>query len=256
VPQLLISVQRALEVLDFFSVEQSELSLADISKRMRLHKSSVHRILRTLEAAGYLQWDAGTRRYRLSLKLLDLANRVLGRYDLRATAGPFMEELAATTGEIVHLSILDGTEIVYLEKKGTGQVLTVATKVGGRHPAYASAMGKVLLASLAPERIDELFAGRPLAALTARTITDRGALRRELERIRAEGYAVDDEEAFPGIRCVAAPICDPGGRVVAALSATVPAQRMGDERVRELAQLVRQAGARISGRVIDSTMER
>lgn len=253
--QLLTSVQRALEVLDFFTVEHSELSLADISKRMHLHKSSVHRILRTLEAAGFLQWDGGSRRYRLSLKLLDLANRVLGRYDLRATAGPFMEELAARIGEIVHLSILDGAEIVYLEKKGTGQVLTVATRVGGRHPAYASAMGKVLLASLPPERVEETFKGRELAALTPRTITDQARLRGELEQIRVQDYALDDEEAFPGIRCVAAPIRDPSGRVVAALSATVPAQRMGDDRVHELAQLVKETGARISGRVVDSTME-
>jgi IclR family KDG regulon transcriptional repressor len=255
VAQILTSVKRALEVLDFFSVEQDELSLADISKRMSLHKSSVHRILRTLEAANFLQWDSGTRRYRLSLKLLDLANRVLGRYDLRSTAGPFMEELAVRIGEIVHLSILDGAEIVYLEKKGTGQVLTVATRVGGRHPAYASAMGKVLLASLPPERIEATLQGRELAALTPRTITDKTALQRELEQIRVRGFALDDEEAFPGIRCVAAPIRDQSGRVVAAVSATIPVQRLGDQRVHELAQLVMETGARISSRVTDSTME-
>ena len=149
--QLLSSVKKALDVLDFFTVEKHELSLAEVSKRMGMHKSSVYRILRTLEAANFLQWDSGSSRYSLSLKILELANRVLAHYDLRTTAGPFMEELAAKTGEIIHLSILDGGEIVYLEKKGAGQVLTVATRVGGRYPAYASAMGKVLLAFL-PEK--------------------------------------------------------------------------------------------------------
>jgi IclR family KDG regulon transcriptional repressor len=127
--------------------------------------------------------------------------------------------------------------------------------VGGRHPAYASAMGKVLLASLPPERIEATLQGRELAALTPRTITDKTALQRELEQIRVRGFALDDEEAFPGIRCVAAPIRDQSGRVVAAVSATIPVQRLGDQRVHELAQLVMETGARISSRVTDSTME-
>jgi IclR family KDG regulon transcriptional repressor len=253
VAQILTSVKRALEVLEFFGADKSELSLAEISKRMDMHKSSVHRILRTLEAANFLQWDAESRRYRLSLKILELANRVLGRYDLRVTAGPFMQELADTTGEIIHLSILDGREIVYLEKKGAGQVLTVATRVGGRHPAYASAMGKVLLAFLPAERLERVLEGSELAALTAHTITDKVRLQRELDQIRRQGYALDNEEAFPGIRCVAAPIRNQSGTVVAALSATVPAQRLGDERVSELAKLITETASRISVSVIDSS---
>jgi IclR family KDG regulon transcriptional repressor len=164
-----------------------------------------------------------------------------------------MEELADTTGEIIHLSILDGREIVYLEKKGAGQVLTVATRVGGRHPAYASAMGKVLLAFLPAERLEGVLEGSELAALTAHTITDKARLQRELDQIRGQGYALDNEEAFPGIRCVAAPIRNQSGTVVAALSATVPAQRLGDERVSELAKLITETASRISVSVIDSS---
>ena len=176
--QLLSSVIKALEVLDFFTVEKPELSLAEISRLMDLHKSSVYRILRTLEAAGFLCWNANRERYSLSLKILELAGRVLADYDLREVAGPTMEELAARTGEIIHLSILDGREIVYLEKKGAGQVLTVATRVGGRYPAYASAMGKALLAFLPEQRLREILEQTELAALTPNTITEKARLER------------------------------------------------------------------------------
>ena len=253
--QLLSSVKKALEVLDFFTVEKYELSLAEISKCMGMHKSSVYRMLKTLEAADFLRWDSDRGRYSLSLKILELANRVLGRYDLRTTAGPFMEELAVKTGEIIHLSILDGGEIVYLEKKGAGQVLTVATKVGGRHPAYASAMGKVLLAFLPEKQLQVVLEGTELIPLTSCTITDAAQLLRKLEKIRRQGYALDNEEAFPGIRCIAAPIRQRSGKVVAAISATVPAQRLGGDRVPELVKLIRETATLISGKVIDSSME-
>lgn len=253
--QLLSSVKKALEVLDFFTAEKHELSLAEISKRMGMHKSSVYRILKTLEAANFLQWDSDSGRYSLSLKILELANRVLAHYDLRTTAGPFMEELAAKTGEIIHLSILDGREIVYLEKKGAGQVLTVATKVGGRYPAYASAMGKVLLAFLPEKQLQVVLEGTELVALTPCTITDPAQLLRELEKIRKQGYALDNEEAFPGIRCIAAPIRERGGNVIAAISATVPAQRLESERIPKLIELIKETASLISGRVIDSSME-
>jgi IclR family KDG regulon transcriptional repressor len=253
--QLLSSVKKALDVLDFFTVEKHELSLAEISKRMGMHKSSVYRILRTLEAANFLQWDSGSSRYSLSLKILELANRVLAHYDLRTTAGPFMEELAAKTGEIIHLSILDGGEIVYLEKKGAGQVLTVATRVGGRYPAYASAMGKVLLAFLPEKQLQVVLEGTELTAMTSCTITDADQLLRELEKIRRQGYALDNEEAFPGIRCIAAPIRERSGNVVAAISATVPAQRLARKRIPELIKMITETASRISGMVIDSSME-
>ncbi len=254
-PQLLSSVKKALDVLNFFTVDEYELSLAEISRRMGMHKSSVYRILRTLEAANFLRWDGDSGRYSLSLKILELANRVLGRYDLRTAAGPFMEELAAKTGEIIHLSILDRNEIVYLEKKGAGQVLTVATRVGGRYPAYASAMGKVLLAFLPEKRLQSVLEGTELIALTSCTITDADLLLLELEKIRRQGYALDNEEAFPGIRCIAAPIRERSGNVVAAISATVPAQRLGSERIPELIGMVMETASRVSGIAIDSSME-
>jgi IclR family KDG regulon transcriptional repressor len=247
--QLLSSVKKALELLDHFTEERPELSLAEISREVDAHKSSVFRVLTTLEAAGFLEKDPRSGRYRLGLKILDLAGRVWGRHDIRQIASPYMDELARETGEITHLAVLDGADIVYLEKRGHGQILTVATRVGGRNPAYASSMGKILLADLSESEVKAVLGPGKLKKLTPNTITEIPRLLEELDRIREQGFALDNEENFPGIRCVGAPIRDAGGKVIAALSITVPVQRMSDERVRELWRMVTNKARIVSERV-------
>jgi DNA-binding IclR family transcriptional regulator len=160
-----------------------------------------------------------------------------------------MEALAARIGETVHLSILDKGEIVYVEKKGERRGLTVASKLGGRNPAHASAMGKVLLSGLAPEEQERVLSCGPLARLTPHTVVNAGELLLELEIAGKKGYAVDNEETFPGIRCVAAPIYSRTGEIVASISATVPKQRMGDKRMREIRREVVETAKVISERV-------
>jgi IclR family KDG regulon transcriptional repressor len=247
--QILSSVKKALELLDHFTIEHPELSLAEISREVDAHKSSVFRVLTTLEAAGFLEKDTQSGKYRLGLKILDLAGRVWGRHDIRQIASPYMEELARETGEVTHLAVLDGADIVYLEKKGQGQVLTVATRVGGRNPAYASSMGKILLADLSESELKAVLGRGKLEKLTPNTITEIPRLIEELNRIREQGFALDNEENFPGIRCVGAPVRDGSGKVIAAVSVTVPVQRMNDERVRELWRLVTKTARMISERV-------
>jgi DNA-binding IclR family transcriptional regulator len=246
---VLSSVSKALTLLDAFTAEKPELTLSELARRAGAHKSSAFRLLATLEAHGFVEKSPSGRGYRLGWKPLELSGRLLGRYELRELAAPHMEELAQKSGEIVHLSILDGAEIVYLEKRGRSQPLTVSTTVGGRSPAHASAMGKVLLAGLQAEEAQRLLGSRPLKRFTPTTITDRRRLGRELEAIRRQGFALDNEEAFPGIRCVAAPLRGRAGRVLAALSLTVPAQRMGARRQAELKDLVTDTAARISDRI-------
>jgi IclR family KDG regulon transcriptional repressor len=253
--KLLSSVARTLSLLDLLSAEPRGLGLADISRRVGLHKSTVYRMLLTLEASGLLERDGEGNRYRLGLKVLHLASQVLGRYGMREIAGPYMEELSRKTGEVIHLAVLDGGEIVYLEKKGQGQVLTVATRIGGRNPAYASAMGKVLLAALPPPQLERLLARTELKPLTPNTICDPVALQRELVKIRRQGHAIDNEETFPGIRCVAAPVRNANQEVVAAVSATVPSQRMGRTRVIELRRLVSETAGMISRRMLECETE-
>ena len=253
--QILSSVKKALELLDHFTVERPERSLAEISREVDAHKSSVFRVLTTLEAAGFLEKDPQSGKYRLGLKILDLAGRVLGRYDIRQVAAPFMEELARETEEVIHLAVLDGADIVYLEKKGQGQILTVATRVGGRNPAYASSMGKILLADLSEPELKAILGRGKLKKLTPNTIDEITKLIDELAVIREQGFALDNEETFPGIRCVVAPIRNARGRVIAAVSVTVPSQRMDDKRIRELWRLVTNTARMISERVVASKME-
>jgi DNA-binding IclR family transcriptional regulator len=173
----------------------------------------------------------------------------MGRHDLRDLAGPYLEDLARSIGEIIHLSILDRNEIVYLEKKGEGQFLTVATRVGGRNPAHASAMGKVLLAGLSQKELTDVLAIGPLAKFTPNTITEMPELLKELEKVRVQGFAIDNEETFPGIRCAAAPISSRGGKTIAAISATVPKQRMGQQRMKGIREQIIETARVISERI-------
>jgi DNA-binding IclR family transcriptional regulator len=246
---MLTSIKKALKVLETFSVDQPELGVTEISAIVKWSKGSISKILATLASEGFLEKNPKTKKYRLGLKLADLGSRVLGQHDVRDQASPFMEELAEKTDEIVHLSILDKDQIVYLEKKGRHQTLTVATRVGGRYPAHASAMGKVLLSGLPEKDLGNVLANTPLVKFTPNTITEKPKLLRELDQVREQGFAVDDEESFPGIRCVGAPIRDRNGRIVAAISVTAPAQRMGPQKVSEIAREVVETARLVSERV-------
>jgi DNA-binding IclR family transcriptional regulator len=252
---MLSSVTRALELLDHFTAERPELSLAEISREVDAHKSSVFRMLTTLEAMGFVEKKVQSGKYRLGLKIFDLAGRFWGHHDIRQTAAPFMEELAQATGELIHLAVLDGLDVVYLEKKGQGQVLTVATRVGGRDPAYTSSMGKVLLSDLPGDKLKQILPRKKLKKLTPNTITEIPQLMKELAEIREQGFALDNEESFPGIRCVGAPIRNAAGKVIAAISVTVPAQRMDDRRAQRLCRQVTNTARMISERVAASNME-
>jgi IclR family KDG regulon transcriptional repressor len=246
---VLSSVSKALSLLDALGAGQAELSLSELAKRTGAHKSSAFRLLSTLEAHGFAEKGPAGRGYRLGWKLVELAGRLLSGYGLRELAAPFMEELAEKSGEIVHLSVLEGSQIVYLDKRGRSQPLTVATTVGGRSPAHASAMGKVLLAGLPGPELQRTLGSRRLQRFTPTTITDRRRLAGELEAIRRQGFATDDEETFPGIRCVAAPLRDGAGRVLAAISVTAPAQRMDARRRSEIRKWVTDTAARIGERI-------
>lgn len=250
--QLISSVKKAMDLLKLFTAERPELSLVELSSHMELHKSSIYRIMSTLAAAGFVEKDRVTNKYRLGLIFLELANHILNRYDFRERVKPYLEELAKKTGEIIHLAILDGADIIYLDKNGQAQPLTVATKIGGRSPAYCSAMGKVLLAVLTRQELTKVLGEGPFKRMTSNTITEMPRLEAELKKVKHQGFAIDDEEAFPGIRCVAAPLKRKEGEVIAAISATVPKERMGKERIRGIGQLVKETAQMISERCIES----
>lgn len=237
-------IERTLRVLEAFRGEQN-LRLADLAARTQMVKSSVFRILFTLERLGYVEKDA-VGRYSISGRLGRLAGSTRTESNLAAQAAPFMATLLRRFQETVNLGVLDDGEVLYIHVMESPQVFRLAAHAGMRSPVYSTAMGKCLLSRLPRAQVDAILKARPMERFTPRTITDRAALHRELSRSRAQGYAIDNEEDSRGIRCLAAPILDTRGNAVAALSLSAPAVRLQPEKDREVTQALKEACARIS----------
>jgi len=237
------AVERALQILACFDDEHPERGISDIAQAVKLHKATTHRIVTTLMSFGYIERAEDGQRYRLGLRLADLGYKVIRRLDLRREAAPHMNDLADRLGENCDLCVYDRGQVLYLEVVQGNHALTIAAAVGRSLPVHATASGKVLLAHL-PEQEREEFLGRTLEVHTQHTITDPDALRRQLETVRSQGYAVDDEELEAGIRAVSAPIRNREGRVIAAMSIASPASRLTLDRLPVVAkELVAAAGA-------------
>jgi IclR family KDG regulon transcriptional repressor len=250
--KLLSSVVKTLRVLEAFSPERQELSTVELSRLLEMDKSSVSRIVVTLQHNGYLSRNALTGKYRLGAPFIDLGNQVLDRYDrmdIGEIALPFLRRLAHSIEEVAHLAILDNQDVVTLKKMDGGQIVTVDTKVGGRYPAHSCALGKVLLAGLTGEKLGELLGSRPLVRRTPATIVEMPALTAEIDAVREQGYAFENEESFLGICCVAAPVRDHNGSVLAAVSATLPKQRSERKRMEEIRLRVMETAAQISKQI-------
>jgi IclR family KDG regulon transcriptional repressor len=243
------SIERAVAILNAFSAEEPELGVTDLAERLALHKSTVHRFLVNLEAAGLVERNRHTSRYRLGLRIFELGGLVLQQMNLWDEALPFLEGLVHDSGETGHLAVLDGGEAVYIEKVEARRALRIPSAIGRGYPAHATSLGKILLAHLGAEARDAIIAERGLTRCTARTITDPERLRGELDRIRAQGYAVDEEEYEDGLRCIGAPILGHTGQVVAAIGIGGPVTRITPQRVGELAELVMSAAGSLSRRM-------
>lgn len=239
------AVARALGILENVDGGPRGTGITELSRRLGLGKSTVHRLCATLEHHGYLVRDPGTGRYRLSLRVFQIGSHALEALDLPARALPELERLGAATEETVHLAVLDGPDVIFIGKVESPRPLRLYSHVGRRCPAHCTAVGKVLLASVRPGQ-RALASARPLKRYTAKTITSAPALERELEEVRRRGYATDDEEFEEGIRCVAAPVRDYRGRVMAALSVSLPAGRLPRSRTAALVEQVLEAARRVS----------
>lgn len=243
------AIERAVAILNAFSAEDPELGVTELAERLGLHKSTVHRFMVNLDAAGLVERNPRSGRYRLGLRIFELGGLVMQQMNLWDEALPFLEGLVRDTGETGHLAVLDGGEAVYIERVESRRALRIPSAVGRGYPAHATNLGKVLLADLAPERVAEIVAERGLAAYTPHTITDEAELHAELTRIRERGYAIDNEEYDEGLRCIGAPVRDHSGHVVAALGIGGPVTRITPERVDELADLVMAAARGLSRRL-------
>lgn len=220
------SIQKAMRVLDLFSLERPEWSVSEAAKALELPKSSTSELMSGLADQRLLSRGAMKGRYRLGWRLFEFSQTLLDTTEFRIQSRRVMEELVRCWGETVHLAVLDGVQAVYIEKQQpTPAVHIKITRSGARLPAHCSGVGKVLLAYREWEDVVGLLEDQGLPALTPKTITTLEDLTDELERVRERGYAYDHEEVLIGLCCVAAPIYDSGGTVIASISISVPAYR-------------------------------
>jgi IclR family acetate operon transcriptional repressor len=226
-------------------------SLQQLSQEIHLSPSTTFRQLASLTQYRYVERDANTGQYRLGIACLELARAYYEADDLRRIALPELEKLRDETRETVHLAVLDQMEIVYIEKlQGLHAIGLMGSRVGGRAPAYCTGVGKVLLAHQPPRVVRHYFVRRKLQRFTPSTITTFKALTAELEAIHGRGYAVDHGEHEGQVCCVAAPIFDMSGEVIAGLSISGPAERMEPvERNRKLIENAKQTASHISTRL-------
>lgn len=242
------AVERALAILEVLASAQ-ELGVTELAKKLGMGKGSVHRLLTTLAGQGYVEKNPQTERYRLTYKLFLVGSTATERYGLKDLAAPVMERLSAETGETVNLGVLEGDRVVNIHKVEGRQLLRIHLDVGRGVPAHATALGKVALADLPGDELDRWLKATRLVRLTRKTITERRALRAVLSETAERGYAFDNEECSLGLRCVAAPVRDRRGVVVAGVSISGPTQRLRSETLHRLAAPVRAAGLEISRRL-------
>lgn len=224
-------LSRAVAVLFAFSARRPQRTLDDLAAELELSKASLLRILRTLETERFvLRTDD---RYRLGPRVLELGNIFLSTLSIHGVAQPYMSALAQSCSQTISLAILDGFDVVYIAIEHAQREVGIQGEIGARHPAHATGLGKVMLADLSPDLLDTLLDKHELKRLTHRTIVDPGQLRARLDGVREDGFALDDEERGIGIRCIAAPIRDHRGRVVAAISVAGPIFHMTEDIVPE-----------------------
>jgi IclR family transcriptional regulator, pca regulon regulatory protein len=219
------SVQRALAVITAFDAEHPQLSLADVSRRTGLNRAAARRFLHTLAALGYVRTDE--RLFALTPRVLELGYAYLSSLRLPEIAEPHLKELSRTVGESCSVSVLDLPDVVYVARAETRRIMHVRIAVGTRLPAYATSMGRVLLAALPPDRLAGYLDTVELTALTSSTVTARDRLLAVLDTVRSQGYAVVDQELEPGLRSVAAPIRGRDQDVVAAVNVSTSTGRRG-----------------------------
>jgi IclR family pca regulon transcriptional regulator len=226
------SLQRGLAVIRAFDADHPELTLSEVAAVTGVTRAAARRFLLTLVELGYMRNEG--RYFSLTARVLELGYAYLSSLSLPEVAEPHLEALVAEVHESSSMSVLDGTDIVYVARVPVSRIMTVAISVGTRFPAYATSMGRILLAGLPDDELPAHLPRQPLAPLTSRTIGSVDALRTELARVRTQGWALVNQELEEGLRAIAAPVRDPSSRVVAAVNVSAHATRTLESMRRDL----------------------
>jgi DNA-binding IclR family transcriptional regulator len=240
------SIDRAIAVLKAFGEEEPELGVTELSQRLELPKSTVYRLLASLQQEGLVDQDPETEKYHLGIELVHLAGLVLEQIDVRQVARPCLQSLAEASEETVNLTVLTGDgKVINVDGISSPRMVRNVGWIGREMLPHCISSGKALLAYLPQQRLEPILA-KELPRFTEKTITDPIRLREELKRVRQQGYAVAQEELEVGLSAVAAPIWNHEGKVVASISVSGPSFRLYPEKIPELAELIKQTANKIS----------
>ena len=232
------SIDRALQILELFSLEKPEWGVTDISKALNIYKSNVHNVLTTLAEKGFVIKDFKMEKYKLGIKFFELGSIVIKNMDLRKIAYPYIEELSKEFNETVHLGILNRGEIISIEQEESNKNLCSRVIIGKRAPLHCTAVGKAIIAFLPKDEVSLILKEKGLEKFTENTITTKKDLENEFKKIKERGYAVDNMEHEEGVRCIASPIRDYSGGVIAGMSVSGPAFRMNESNIPNIAKKV------------------
>jgi IclR family acetate operon transcriptional repressor len=241
-----VAVERALAMLEAVAQEPDGLSNAEISRKLKIPKSSASYILRTLEKQAYLKRDTETGKYRVGLKILSLSRGALSGIDVREVALPVMRHLMEKTNLTCHLAILDGPEAVYIEKVEPQGFIRMDTWVGRRMRVHATSVGKALVAHIPQERLEKILADSGMEKRTPKTITTVPRLLKDLEKVRAQGYAVDDEENNMGARCLGAPVFNQSGAIEASIGLSGTTNQVNAQTMPRILEALKDAARHVS----------
>lgn len=243
------SAERVVVLLDTLAHSPPGLSFSELLVRSEIPRSSLHGLLKTLLKRRIIAFDERSKRYVMGTKLWELAMAYTRQLQIVPLAWPYIEDLSQRVDETVQMAVLDGADVVYVAKVESRRPLQLVSHIGSRLPAYATALGKALLAGLSPSGLMQIFPQESLETFTPRTIATRTDLMRELADIRARGFARDEGEYSAEVRCIAAPIVGHQGHVVASVSVSTPAERYEPERESEMRTHLLSCVEQISGRL-------
>lgn len=243
------SLSRGVDILRILADSEAPVGVTDLANRLGVDPSTAYRLLATLETQGLAKQEPDSRKYTVGYGVLEIAYASLRRLSMVALADPMLRSTTEQTGESSHVAVLEGPRAVFVARQSGVGILRVETTVGSSEPAYCTAVGKALLADHTERELRFLFPDEALSRYTPQTITTIPDLAAELERVRRNGFAYDDEELHPGVRCVASPIRDHRGRIVASFGLSAPAARLTREHLPAFVEKVSSAAQNISSQL-------
>lgn len=242
-------LDKSLSVLDILFKNNAPMSITGISKKLGIYPSTIHRILDTLKYRGYVEQNSDDQKYLLGLKLVELGMTRYHQISLAKEASPFLKELVDECHETVHLGILYHENVLYIAKEDSPQTIRMVSRVGRRASLYSTGLGKILLAYLSEKERKKIIAHIKIRRFTENTITNKIELEKELEQVRKQGLALDREENEKEVYCIAVPIKNYRGKVIAALSISSPTYRINAQRKKFLKKSIQCMGRKISKRL-------